>query len=107
VKQKNPADIFARADGSIDNSITKLELKMDYQRMLFAYHVRTEALAHYETVTKDMTPEQADEFKKTNMSKVIASIVKQTSDVAKTIDAAVANIETGESNELWGKLGSQ
>jgi len=78
---------------------------MDYTKMLFALQVRDLAVVRFNQKTSGMTPDQIEQYRRENMTKIIANIVDDIEAVAKCIDETKAQRETEESKRVFERLG--
>lgn len=80
---------------------------MDYAKMLFAFHVRQEAIQTLEQQTEGMEPEESDQFLKDQLAKTVANIVDQVETYATLIQQAKDQRSAADSKAYYEQMGNE
>jgi len=78
---------------------------MDYEKMLFALHVREIAAKYVDRDTVGMTPDQLEAYRTETVPRIIANIVEDIEAVSDVVEDAKHRRESAASNGIWERLG--
>lgn len=80
---------------------------MDYAKMLFAFHVRQEAIQTLTQQAQDMEPEQSKEFLKDQLAPTVANIVAHVEAYASLIEEAEKQRSEEDAKAYYEQLGKE